>query len=185
MIKLGAKELRVTSAEEGVRVQVQRHPLYIIVDNVLDTYNIGAIFRLADAVGVKKIYLCGDSETPPNSRIKKASINTTEWVEWEYAKSAGEAIRILRETVPDVKIYSVELDERSVPYDSVVYQFPVALVVGHESDGVSQEAMDLSDAIVELPMWGVNKSLNVMVSLGIVLYEVMEKADKKSLLPQT
>src|SRR5579862_9034271 len=100
MIKLDAKTLRVTSAEDEAKMTVQRHPLYIIVDNVLDTYNIGAIFRLADAVGVKKVYLCGDSETPPNSRIKKASINTTEWVVWEYAKSAGEAIRTLRETVP-------------------------------------------------------------------------------------
>jgi len=175
MIKLGAKELRVSSPGPEELVQIQKHPLYIILDNVLDTYNIGAIFRLADAVGVKKIYLCGGSETPPNSRIKKASINTTEWVEWEYASTAVEAVRRIKNQESRIKVFSIELDERSVPYDSVDYRFPVALIVGHESDGVSQEALDLSDAIVELPMWGVNKSLNVMVSLGIVLYEVMRK----------
>jgi tRNA G18 (ribose-2'-O)-methylase SpoU len=185
MIKLDAKALRLATPEQEHVAQIARHPLYVIVDNVLDTYNIGAIFRLAEAVGVQKIYLCGETETPPNSRIKKASINTTEWVAWEYMPDAKTAIGKLREDVPGIKIYSVELDERSVPYDSVDYEFPLALIVGHETEGVSEEAMRLSDAIVELPMWGVNTSLNVMVSLGIVLYEVMEKVEKKSLLPQT
>ena len=185
MIKLGAKELRILTPEQNEQIKVQRHPLYIILDNVLDTYNIGAIFRLADAVGVKKVYLCGESETPPNSRIKKASINTTEIVDWEHAPDAKTAIEKLRAEESGIKIYSVELDARSVPYDSIDYQFPAALIVGHESDGVSQEAMDLSDAIVELPMWGINKSLNVMISLGIVLYEVMKKVDKTSLHHQT
>ena len=185
MLKLDAKELRLSAPDAELLVQKPKHPLYIIVDNVLDTYNIGAIFRLAEAVQARKIYLCGGSETPPNSRIKKASINTTEWVEWEYTPDAKTAIEKLRSEIPGIKVYSVELDERSVPYDSIEFQFPLALVVGHETDGVSKEAMEASDAIIELPMWGVNKSLNVMVSLGIVLYQVMEKTEKTSLLPQT
>lgn len=65
--------------------------------------------------------------------------------------------------------------KKSVPFDSAEYSFPVALIVGHETDGVSQEVMDICDMIVEIPMWGVNVSLNVMVSLGIVLFKVMEK----------
>lgn len=179
MLKLGAADLRTTEVDPDEVKKIKRNPVYIIIDNVLDTYNIGAIFRLADAVAAERVILCGNSETPPHTRIKKASINTTEWVSWEYKESAVKAIDDLRSEVPGIKIYSVELDKRSVPYDSVEYTFPVALVVGHESDGVSEEAMAASDAIVELPMWGVNISLNVMVSLGIVLYEVMRHLPKK------
>ncbi len=179
MIKLGAADLRTTEVDPVEVKKIKRNPVYIIIDNVLDTYNIGAIFRLADAVAAERVILCGNSETPPHTRIKKASINTTEWVPWEYKESAVKAIDDLRSEVPGIKIYSVELDNRSVPYDEVEYSLPVAIVVGHESDGVSEEAMAVSDAIVELPMWGVNISLNVMVSLGIVLYEVMRHLPKR------
>lgn len=175
MVKLGAAELRTTVPDPEEVKNIKKNPVYIIVDNVLDTYNIGAIFRLADAVAAEKVLLCAGSETPPHTRIKKASINTTEWVSWEYFRSAKEAIEFLRKDVPGIKIYSVELDNRSVPYDSVEYAFPVGLVIGHESDGVSEEAMAASDGIVEIPMWGVNKSMNVMVSLAIVLFEVMKQ----------
>jgi tRNA G18 (ribose-2'-O)-methylase SpoU len=139
---------------------------------VLDTYNIGAIFRLADAVAAEKVILCEGSETPPNHRIKKASINTTEWVSWEYYPTAKEAIEDLRSKIKDLKVVAVEQNEKSVPFNSAEYSFPIAIVVGHETDGVSKEVLEISDQIVELPMWGVNISLNVMVSLGIVLYEV-------------
>lgn len=175
MIKLGARELRVTKAQEKQKKLLKKNPVYIILDNVLDTYNIGAIFRLADAVAASKVYLCGQTETPPNHRIKKASINTTEWVAWSYASTAVEAFKELKSQNANLKIYAVEQDERSVRYDKVEYEFPLALVVGHETDGVSQETLAACDHILEIPMWGVNKSLNVMVSLGIVLYEVMEK----------
>ena len=175
IMKLDAKALRLSEPTEEQKKLIKKNPVYIIVDNVLDTYNIGSIFRLADAVAVTKVYLCGGTETPPNSRIKKASINTTEWVDWEYAKDAKEAITKLRGMVPDIQIVSIEQNERSVPYNEIEYTFAVALVIGHETDGVSQEAMEASDYIAEMPMWGVNISLNVMVSLGIMLYKVMEK----------
>src|SRR4029079_13244077 len=96
MIKLGAKQLRITQTSAEEKAQLKKNPVYIIVDNVLDTYNIGAIFRLADAVAVERVYLCAGSETPPNSRIKKASINTTEWVDWEYSETAVSAIKSLK-----------------------------------------------------------------------------------------
>lgn len=180
MIKLAAKELRVAQPTPEEIQRIKKNPVYIILDNVLDTYNIGSVFRLADAVSATKVYLCAGSETPPNHRIKKSSINTTEWVAWEYKETALEAIASLRQEVPDVQVIAVELDSRSVPYDHVDYTFPIGIVVGHETDGVSEDTMRAVDTIVELPIWGVNISLNVMVSLGIVLYEVMKH--KKSLL---
>ena len=173
-MKLDAKKLRLSEHDPKVFEKIKRNPVYIIVDNVLDTYNIGSIFRLADAVAAEKVYLCASTETPPHHRIKKASINTTEWVPWEYKLTAIDAIKDLRLKIKDVQIVSVEQNDKSVPYDKIEYQFPVALIIGHETDGVSKEALDASDHIVEMPMWGINISLNVMVSLGIMLYKVME-----------
>lgn len=175
MIKLKAKELRTTKATDEHRAKIQRNPIYIVLDNVLDTYNVGAIFRLADAVAAEKVILCGQTETPPHTRIKKASINTTEWVAWSYAPTAVEALQELKIKNEKLKIYAIEQDSKAVQYDKVQYSFPIALVVGHETHGVSKEVLEIADQIVEIPMWGVNNSLNVMVSLGIVLYEVMEK----------
>ena len=176
-IILNAKDLRkATSSVILSRVKnLKCNEIYIVLDNVLDTYNIGSIFRLADAVAAKKIFLCGGTEIPPNHRIKKASINTTEVVEWSYAESAAKVIKDLRFKIKDIKIITVEQSTKSIPYDQFKYTLPVCLIVGNESDGVSKEVLNASDAIVELPMFGVNKSLNVMVSLGIVLYEAIEK----------
>lgn len=179
MIKLNAAQLR-SNQSSAVSRQLKKNEIYIILDNVLDTYNIGAIFRLADAVAAKKVIICGQSETPPNHRIKKASINTTEIVEWEYAETAVSAVSSIKSQVSGIKVVAVELDSRSVPYDKYDYSLPIALVVGHETDGVSQEVLEICDAIVELPMFGVNISLNVMVSLGIVLYKVIEKTIPRS-----
>ena len=174
MLKLNAQELRNTEPTQEQVKAVKRRPIYIILDNVLDTYNVGSIFRLADAVGAQKIYLCGETLTPPNPRIKKASISTWKWVEWEYIPTAYEAVVKLKNQNSKIKIVAAEQDKRSIEFDKYKYQLPLGLVVGNESFGVSKEVLDKCDAIVELPMYGINKSLNVMVSTGIVLYEIIK-----------
>jgi len=173
MIKLNAKELRTTEPTEKQIKLIKKRPLYIILDNVLDTYNVGSIFRLADAVAAEKIWICGETLTPPNPRIKKASISTWRWVKWEFCKTAFDAITELRTQNSMTKIVAVEQDTRSVPFHNFKYELPLALVVGNETYGISPEVLDMCDAIVELPMFGINKSLNVMVCLGIVLYEMV------------
>ena len=176
-LKLGAKELRTTESSDAQKKQLKKNPIYIIVDNVLDTYNTGSIFRLADAVAAEKVYLCGVTETPPNTRIKKASINTTEWVEWEYASSTLEVIKNLKLKIKNLQVVAVEQSLKSVPFDKAEYSFPIALIVSNETSGATQEVLDSADMIVEMPMFGVNKSLNVMVSLGIVLYQIIQKME--------
>jgi len=173
MLKLNAKELRTTPVDENAAKAVKKHPITVILDNVLDTYNVGSIFRLADAVAAEKVILCGQTLTPPNSRIKKASINTWQWVTWEYAENACDAVKKLK--VKGVKIIAVEQDARSIPFHKADYQFPLAIIVGNETTGISKDVLDLADIIVEMPMWGINKSLNVMVSCGIILYEIMKQ----------
>ena len=173
MIKLKPSELRTKHPTEEEFKSLKKNPIYIVVDNVMDTYNVGAIFRLADAVAATKIFLCGQTETPPNTRIKKASINTTEWVSWSYAPTAVVALQEIKSQISALKTFAIEQDLRSISYNKAQYAFPIALVVGHETNGVSKEVLDMCDQIVELPMYGVNVSLNVMVSLGIVLYEII------------
>lgn len=173
---MNAQQLRTLPVDEQVAAERKTNPITIVCDNVLDTYNVGSIFRLADAISAEKVILCGATETPPNSRIKKASINTWQWVTWEYAPSAKEALENLKIQNSNIKTYVVEQDPRSKPFQDVSYELPCAVVVGNETTGVGKEVLDMADEIVELPMWGVNTSLNVMVSLGIVLYKIMEKA---------
>ncbi len=88
-MKLNAKQLRATKPSEADWAGIERKPIYIVLDNVLDTYNIGSIFRLADAVAASEVILCGGSETPPSSRIHKAAVGTEEWVKWRYIKGSA------------------------------------------------------------------------------------------------
>lgn len=173
MLKLKAAELRTTKPSKEDLGKIKRRDIYFILDDILDTYNVGGIFRLADALGVKKVFLCGETETPPNSRIKKASINTTEWVEWQYLPSAKSAIDNLRLIIDDLTIVAVEQDNLSVPYTEIDYKLPIVLIVGNETTGISKEVLGLCDYIAEIPMWGVNTSLNVIISLGIVSYQAV------------
>ena len=175
MVKLGAREPRKTKPTKETFGTIKRNPIYIVLDRVLDTYNIGSIFRLADAISVEKVFLCGDMEYPPSSKIHKSAVGTEEWVPWEKVETASNAIRTLKNK--GVQIVSVEQDARSISYKSLnkdVLHFPIAIVVGHETDGVSKEVLDLSDIIVEFPMYGVNKSFNVWGSAAIIAYKVLE-----------
>jgi tRNA G18 (ribose-2'-O)-methylase SpoU len=174
-LQFDAKQLRDLSEETTEKLpDIKRTPLYLILDSVYDTYNIGGLFRLADALAISKLYVCGESETPPNSRIKKASIGTYKVVPWTYCKTATEAIAMLRSEVPDINVVSIELAEDSIPYTDYSYSLPLALVVGNETHGVSAEALAASDAIVKLPMHGYNISLNVIVSAAVVAYHAVE-----------
>ena len=178
MLKLGAKELRARKPTEEELDSIKRRPIYLVLDNVLDTYNIGGLFRLADAVGVREVILCGGSETPPSSRIHKSAVGLEEWVKWRYEKDAHTAIINLQFTIPKLKVVVVEQSEKSVPYTDVgkfiTAGDPVCVVVGHETDGVTSEVLGIADVVCEMPMWGVNKSLNVIVSGAIVVYKVLE-----------
>jgi len=180
-MKLNAKELRDVDETDIVIAEkiksIKRRPMYFILENIYDTYNIGGLFRLADALAIKKMYICGESEIPPNSKIKKASIGTYKVVPWEYRKTAGEAIKELKSKLfrdSDfgfrISIIAVEQAKNSIPYQKADYSAPVALILGNETYGVTEETLALADQIVEIPMWGINKSLNVIVSAAIVSY---------------
>jgi len=178
-MKLNAKQLRKTPPKEGEIIKIKRNPIYLVLDQIIDTYNIGSLFRLGDAIACKKIYLCGEMEYPPSSRIHKAAVGTEEWVPWARYKSAPGAIKELKSK--GVQIIAVEQSPRSVPYTDIggassayTLRFPCAIVVGNETEGISKKVLKEADIIVELPMFGINKSFNVWGSAAVVAYKVLE-----------
>jgi len=176
VLKLNSKQLRKTKPVNGEDKDIKRNPIYLVLDNVIDTYNIGSMFRLADAIAAEKVHICGkDAEYPPNSRIHKAAVGTEEWISWEKVDNVLQVLQVLKEK--GVQIIAVEQSEKSIDYRLLttdLLNFPIAIIVGHETTGISKEVLDLADIIVELPMFGVNKSLNVWGSAAIIAYKVIE-----------
>lgn len=151
----------------------------IITDNIRSAQNIGSIFRSCDALGYKKIYLCGISATPPNKEIAKTALGATETVAWEYFADASTLISSLKEN--GYLICSIEQTSNSIMLQDFIPNLDnkYAFVLGNEVDGVSQEIISLSDICLEIPQFGAKKSFNVSVAAGIVLWDVLSKSMRK------
>ena len=169
--KLLNSELGRMSAAEYK--EAEKAPLVLVLDNVRSQHNIGSAFRTCDAFRVGKIYLCGISSTPPTPEIHKAALGAEFSVDWEHFDSALEAVAQLREA--GYTILSVEQAEGATqlqdfrPDPDKRY----ALVFGNEVHGVAQEVVDASDGCLEIPQYGTKHSLNVSVSIGIVLWNII------------
>lgn len=175
-IKLGAKELRNIGEKEArdISKSLKHRPLFLILEDVLDTYNVGGFFRLAEAVAAEKIYLCGKTQTPPDPKIIKASVGTYKLVSWTYKKTAPAALRDLRRAHKNLMAVAVEQHPASRDYKKIKYHYPAAFIFGNENHGTKAETLKLAAEICQIPMHGINKSLNVMVAAGIVLYFAVE-----------
>lgn len=180
MKKLRPRELRKRTPTPEEVEEIPRQPLIFVLDNVLDTFNVGALFRLADAVAVKRVYLCEQTPTPPNHRIHRSAVGTEAWVPWEYRPSTIALIAELREFDPKLKIIAVEQYPGSIPYGRFKTSLPAAIIVGHETRGISPDVLALADVIVELPMLGVTRSLNVVASAAVVVYKLLEGVNRAS-----
>lgn len=175
MIKLNSHQLRDSKVGESakLRTQIPRNPMVLVLDNVLDTYNIGSFFRLGDALGVSKIYLCGPCVTPPNLKIHRASVGTWKWLPWQHFSSTIDCVNQLKKD--GYQIVACEQASTSVNYQKAKYKFPVAIIAGSEMDGIKPETLKLVDQIIEIPMYGVNKSLNVLVATSVIGFDVVSK----------
>ena len=151
----------------------EKNEIYLVLDNIRSMYNVGAIFRSAEGARVKKIYLCGITATPPREKIFKTSMGAVDWVDWEYCNSSSSVVRRLKKE--GVQIVALEQTDTSVHYKKAKYKRPIAIVVGHELKGVSNDVLKLCDLCVEIPMYGRANSLNVATSAGILLFEILEK----------
>lgn len=142
----------------------------LVLDNIRSRNNVGAIFRTADAFRIDEIILCGITPTPPHKDIHKTALGATESVSWRYAKDTAVVLHELKKS--GAHCYAVEqvsgaeyLDQISIDLNS-----KAVLVLGNEVQGVSQEAIDACDTVVEIPQLGTKHSLNVATSAGVVLW---------------
>jgi tRNA G18 (ribose-2'-O)-methylase SpoU len=156
----------------------EKNPVIILLDDVRSMNNVGSVFRTADAFLIEAIYLCGFTPVPPHREIQKTALGATETVTWKHAESALETIRKLKES--GWKIYSIEQAENSISLSDFVpaENEKSVLIFGNEVEGVRQELVNESDAVIEIPQYGMKHSLNISVSVGIVVWDVLEKRKK-------
>lgn len=148
-----------------------------VLDSIRSLHNVGSIFRTADAAGIGKLFLCGMTGVPPRQEIRKAALGAEETVLWEYFKQTGDALAQLKKE--GYFILALENTSTSTDYRRAAYQFPLALVVGHEYNGISPDILARCDAIVSLPMRGIKISLNVAVAFGVAAYEIANRLEEK------
>ncbi len=154
---------------------VTKTPLIVILDNIRSLNNIGSVFRTSDAFRIEKIYLCGITATPPHKDIQKTALGSTESVDWEYAESSLALLKKLQSN--DIQVLSIEQAEKATMLNEFTPKKnqKYALVFGNEVKGVSQEVVNNSDQVIEIPQYGTKHSLNVSVSCGVVLWDVFSK----------
>jgi len=171
--KLKNSELDRINADE-YKV-AHKTPLIIILDNIRSLNNIGSVFRTADAFLVKKIYLCGITAQPPHKDIQKTALGATDSVEWEYAENTLDVIEKLKNE--GIFIASIEQAELAVNLDdfSVQKELTYAIIFGNEVKGVQQKVVSESDVVIEIPQFGTKHSLNISVSVGVVVWDLFVK----------
>jgi 23S rRNA (guanosine2251-2'-O)-methyltransferase len=152
-----------------------KSPLVIVLDNVRSLHNVGSVFRTADAFLIRGVCLCGVTAQPPHRDIEKTALGATESVYWEYFDETVHAIHKLKAL--NYRIIAVEQTDRSIslqqyqPYANE----KTALVFGHEVYGVSEEVLALCDDCIEIPQFGTKHSLNISVSVGVVVWDLISK----------
>jgi tRNA G18 (ribose-2'-O)-methylase SpoU len=177
--KLQVNELGRLSKEEFK--QSPKIPVVIVLDDIRSRHNIGAAFRTADAFAVESIILCGICATPPNNEIHKSALGAEETVKWKYKSETLNAIKDLKEK--GYTIICAEQTENSTRLQNLTIEYSnkYAVVFGNEVKGVRQEVLDICDVAVEIPQFGTKHSLNVSVSIGIILWEIINQGFIKSL----
>ncbi|MEO6348467.1 MAG: RNA methyltransferase [Aquaticitalea sp.] len=178
MRKLKNSELDRLSVDEFK--ETKKTPIIIVLDNIRSLNNIGSVFRTSDAFLIEKIYLCGITATPPHKDIHKTALGSTETVVWEYVENTLELIHKLKSE--KVIIASIEQTENAVMLNDFTPQQKTtyALVFGNEVKGVSQNVVSASDLIIEIPQFGTKHSLNISVSVGVVIWDLFAKMNSKS-----
>ena len=178
--QLNKQELRSSKLNKKSFKKLNRNNIVIVLDSLKVAHNIGTIFRMSDAVLAKKVYLCGNTITPPNYKIRKSSVGAERWIDWEYTESIEDLIKELKSK--NSLIISAEVSSNSIDFskynsflnDNLGKSQDIVLIFGREYDGVSKEALELSDLTVHLPIYGMSNSLNVSTVASVLIYKTLE-----------
>ncbi len=146
--------------------------VYLILHNIRSAYNVGAIFRTADAAGVSRIYLCGYTPTPANPKVAKTSLGAENSVAWEKRFSAWRLLEELKSK--GMRVIALEQSKYSRDYRHFKPVFPLAVIIGNEVKGLSPSIIKRTDSVWHIPMRGQKESLNVAVAAGVFIYRILE-----------
>ncbi len=150
----------------------------VVLDNIRSVYNVGSIFRTADALGIDKIYLCGTTPTPTDrfgrerNDLAKVALGAEKSVAWKYASKTEDVLKKLKKE--KFYIIAIEQNKKSKDFSKVKPKYPVAIVMGNEVGGLDKKVLKLCDIIAEMPMKGKKESLNVSVAFGVATYRILE-----------
>jgi 23S rRNA (guanosine2251-2'-O)-methyltransferase len=178
LIRLSMRKLKLEELNRATIAEFkagEKMPVAVVLDNVRSMHNIGSIFRTADGFAVEQICLCGITAQPPHREIEKTALGATQSINWTYYPDPMRAVEQLRND--GYRIVAVEQAESSImlnkfnPVEGEKY----ALVFGNEVNGVSEEVMKNIDACIEIPQFGTKHSFNIVVSAGIVLWDLFSK----------
>jgi 23S rRNA (guanosine2251-2'-O)-methyltransferase len=177
MRKLKNEELNRISDEEYKLAK--KLNACIVLDDIRSMNNVGSAFRTSDAFRIEKIYLCGITATPPHREINKTALGATETVDWEHASEVLALVNDLRKQ--GYIIVSVEQADDSVMLDDFAPESDkkYAFIFGNEVFGVNDAVVEASDMVLEIPQFGTKHSLNISVSMGILIWDFYAKAGKK------
>ncbi len=173
MRKLKNEELDRLSVEDFKKAE--KMPIVVVLDNIRSMHNVGSAFRTADAFLIDKIYLCGITAQPPHRDINKTALGATDSVTWEYVEEVTTLISELKEN--GYRIIGIEQTDDCIPLqDFLPYKDQkFCLIFGHEVFGLSDKVVEMLDTCIEIPQFGTKHSLNVSVSIGIVLWDFFAK----------
>jgi tRNA G18 (ribose-2'-O)-methylase SpoU len=172
MRKLRNEELGRLNVEEFQ--QANKVPIILVLDDIRSLNNIGSVFRTADAFLLEKICLCGITGKPPHREINKTALGATETVSWEYNENMLSVLDSLREK--GYRIAAIEQADQSISLEKFdPGKEKWALVFGNEVHGVHEECVSQADAVIEIPQYGTKHSLNIAVSVGIVVWDLLVK----------
>ena len=173
MRKLRNEELDRLSPNE--MKEAAKNPFVLVLDNVRSRHNVGSAFRTADAFLCEKIFLCGITDQPPHREIHKTALGATDTVEWSYMPDTTDAISQLKEK--GYKIACVEQADESISLEkfSLQPEEKIALIFGNEVKGVADSVIEMADYVLEIPQFGSKHSINISVSIGVVIWDLLSK----------
>ncbi len=153
--------------------RIPRCPIFVILDNLRSAFNVGSIIRTADCTLVERIYFCGITAHPPNTKLDKTALGALSYLSWEHRKTVEESVVHLKGK--GIPVVALETTDKSRTIWEYQFPLPVGLILGNEALGVSQAALRLVDDVVEIPMLGYKNSINVAVAFGIAAYEIQRQ----------
>jgi 23S rRNA (guanosine2251-2'-O)-methyltransferase len=148
-------------------------PISVILENIRSAYNVGSMFRTSACFNLEKVYLVGITATPPHPGVEKTALGATSIIPWEKWEATLPLVQKLKSE--GYLILALELTNKSIPIqDLKEAENPIALIVGNEVDGVSQDALSLANKVIKIPLYGKKESLNVAVAFGIAVFYLTE-----------